>query len=97
MSNQEIAQTILAQLGGNKFQSMTGAKFSAIENGLAVSFKGSKKANMLSVTLDPSDTYTMKFGKLSGTSFKEVSNHEDVYDDQLVTIFEDVTGLRTKL
>lgn len=61
--NQEIAQTILQQLGGNHFAVMTGAKnFVAIENGLRFQIgRNATKANCVKVILDWDDTYTMQF------------------------------------
>ena len=68
--NQEIAQTILTQLGGHKFAVMTGAKnFVAIDNGIRFSIgKNGSRANLVKVVLDWDDTYTMSFirqGKLA--------------------------------
>lgn len=64
--NQEIAQTILSQFGGNKFVVMTGAKnFVAIENGIRFNIgRNGSKANMVKVVLDWDDTYTMQFIKI---------------------------------
>jgi hypothetical protein len=64
--NQEIAQTILSQFGGNKFVVMTGAKnFVAIENGIRFNIgRNGSKANMVKVVLDLDDTYTMQFIKI---------------------------------
>lgn len=61
--NQEIAQTILTQLGGHKFAVMTGAKnFVAIDNGIRFNIgKNGSRANLVKVVLDWDDTYTMSF------------------------------------
>lgn len=61
--NQEIAQTILQQLGGHQFTVMTGAKnFVAIENGLRFQIgRNATRANCVKVILDWDDTYTMQF------------------------------------
>jgi hypothetical protein len=95
MADMQVANTILKQLGGNKFRIMTGAKlFIGSEN--SVSFKIGQNChhiNAVRVVFDPSDTYTMEFyrGK------KLVQTCSDVYCDQLQSIFTEVTGLRTRL
>ena len=58
-----IAATILAQLGGSRFIAMTGAK-NLVNHGSALTFKigrNSSKANMVRVTLNSDDTYTVDF------------------------------------
>jgi hypothetical protein len=65
--NEEIANTILTQLGGKRFVVMTGAKnFVAIDNGLRFTIgKNGSKANRVKITLSWDDTYTMQFIKQS--------------------------------
>ena len=65
MTNKEIANTILQQLGGNKFIVMTGAKnFIVIENGLEFSIgRNGSQANTVRIVLDWDDTYSMSFIK----------------------------------
>jgi hypothetical protein len=100
-----IANTILAQLGGNKFKVMTGAhSLVAIDKGLMLAFKGCKKVNKLRITLTPADLYLVEFIKMpSATAFangKEpvvVEKFEDVYAEDLQRIFTEVTGLDTHL
>lgn len=67
------------------------------DNSLNMRFKGSKCANHLTVKLDPSDTYTMVFGKIRGMDFKIVKEVSGVYNDQLQSVFTSTTGLYTKL
>lgn len=64
--NQEIANTILQQLGGNRFLVMTGAKqLVAIENGLRFRIgRNGSKANMVRIVLKADDTYKMEFIKI---------------------------------
>ena len=98
-----VAQTILQQLGGNKFLVMTGAKNlvnHSKEN--ALSFKLPSKfatdgINYVKITLQPNDTYTMEFGKVWGVKYKVIHTVEGVYCDMLQTIFTDKTGLDTSL
>jgi len=59
----QLSKTILSQLGGNMFVAMTGAKdFVAIDNGLKFRIGRNKsRANVVRITLDIYDTYTMEF------------------------------------
>ena len=103
--NQEIAATILNQLGGRRFVMMTGAKdFIITKNEL--SFKIGRNCNSINrilISLDPSDTYTMKFccDRLSKKTFefsrKIVNEISDVYCDMLQPVFTQYTGLETKM
>ncbi len=103
-----VAQTILAQLGGaGRLAMMVGAKnFVSTPN--SVSFKlggGAKKGiNGVRITLDPSDTYTVQFLKISRASGRVssiglpaaaprvVAEFTDVYADRLMDVFEQATG-----
>ena len=110
-SNKEIAETILAQLGGNKFTVMTGSKdYLAVENGLRMRLrKNASNANRLEITLNDTDTYHMKFmrvtnGRLNRKTLEWkdgtvqiVKEFDEVYCDMLREIFESVTGLATRL
>lgn len=106
-----IADTILEQLGGNRFLTMTGANHLLSDgNTLRMNLpKNASKANRLWVTLDPDDTYTMNFfkftaGKLNKKDFSwtndkrvEIKEIKGVYCDMLQNIFTSVTGMRTYL
>lgn len=58
-----IAQTILAQLGGNQFVTMTGANhLVASSNGLYFRIgRNATKCNLVKIELTANDTYTMQF------------------------------------
>jgi len=88
----DTAKTILAQLGGNRFLVMTGAKHIFSDNGgKALVFQLPRGArdgiNAVRIELDASDTYT-------ATKVREVSF---VYADQLQTLFTSTTGLAVSL
>lgn len=70
------AQTILNQLGGNKFVAMTGAKnFVALENGIKFNIgRNSSKANTVKITVNGLDLYDIEFIKF--TPFKISVNHK---------------------
>lgn len=107
----KVANIILEQLGGNKFLAMTGAKnLLADGNTLRMTLpKNRSKANRLYITLDPDDTYTMRFfrftaGRLNKKTFTwtedkttEVKETSGVYADMLQDIFTSVTGMATHL
>lgn len=91
-----IAQTILAQLGGNRFAAMTGAKnFVAGERSLMFSIGrgATNKANKVRVTLQANDTYVMHFFKARGINCDLIDLRSDLYADNLCPVFTGVTGL----
>ena len=101
---QQVASTILSQLGGNKFVIMTGAKQIVFDSGKdeqgAIQFKigrNSSKANIVKIELRGDDTYTMKFFQYRKMELKELKAYEGIYCDQLRSIFTDYTGLFTSL
>lgn len=99
-----VAKTILGQLGGNRFVAMTGAKNLA-ETGDALgglAFRlparlAKNGINAVKITLDYSDTYIVKFLKIGKTNLTVVAQHDQIYCDQLVDLFERETGLYTYL
>lgn len=95
-----VAKTILEQLGGNKFRVMTGAK-NFLDHGDALSMKigrNSSNSNYLKISLNMMDLYNVHFSKVSKMGEeKSVKEYNDVYNDQLVEIFESHTGMYTKL
>lgn len=100
LNKMQVAQTILNQLGGNKFIVMTGSKnFVASENYLRMNLtKNKAKAKWLKITLNGKDLYDMHFF----TADKECNittkvKFEDVYFDQLQSLFIKATGLYTSL
>lgn len=100
-----IAQTILQQIGGNRFVAMTGSKkFLDMGNGLRMNLSRNKtQANRLEIMLDrATDTYTMRFYKQVVTkSFEvkitEIAQLDTVYCDMFEETFTSVTGLYTRL
>ena len=101
-----IADTILQQLGGNRFVVMTGAKNLAPDGDRSLIFQLPRRMakdgiNVVRITLDPSDTYTMEFVKMAdargGYRMTTVHKVSGVYANQLQDIFESRTGLATSL
>ena len=101
MDNKQVANTILQQLGGNKFIVMTGAKNFVCGDGYMV-FKfgrNSSRANHLRIELDRGrDLYNMVFIRVGPkTRLKELKKYEGVYNDQLQELFTEYTGMYTSL
>jgi hypothetical protein len=95
----EVANTILKQLGGGTFCVMVGAKFiTALPNGISLKImRNVSKATHIRITLDTNDLYHVEFIKCRGVSISTVKEFENVYFDQLVSIFEQTTQLYTRL
>lgn len=95
-----IAQTILAQLGGNRFAVMTGAK-NFLDGGNYLFFsigRNSTKINRVRITLMGNDTYTVEFLRMYKLELKEVvAPIVGVYAEQLQPIFKQHTGMDTHL
>jgi hypothetical protein len=98
MSDLTVANTILHQLGGRRFIAMTGAR-ALVGGAHDLTFRlpqrfAAKGIVLVRIALTPRDTYTVAFFSRSG---RVISEHEDVYCDALVELFERETGLATRL
>lgn len=95
----EIANTILAQLGGNMFRMMTGSKdFTAIESGIQFKVgRNSKSVNFCRIILNASDTYDVEYGLLRSGKFYVNAHSDGIYCDQLREDFTRSTGLYVSL
>ena len=108
---QEESAEILRQLGGNKFQVMTGAKnfgYSVDKNGNTnLQFKigrNCKNVNQVSITVNGLDLYDLEFLNVRLVTKPEVelkkkiiSAHQNIFCEDLRNIFENSTGLCTSL
>lgn len=96
----QVAQTILAQLGGNRFLVMTGAR-NLVGRPDGLSFKvgsNAKKVSHVRVTLEASDLYTVEFLSIRGTQApRTLARRAGVYADSLQAVFTTETGLDTRL
>jgi hypothetical protein len=96
-----IAQTILEQLGGNKFTAMTGARNLAdLGDGLSFQLNSrmtKNSCNAVKITLTPTDTYQIKFLRIGHLQLKTIKVLDNIYCDQLQDIFTSETGLDTHL
>ena len=100
-----VATIILQQLGGSRFNAMTGAK-NHFADGPALQFKlpsnfAIDKINFVKIRLMPDDTYTMEFSKITWRRYvptvKPIKTIDNVYCDQLQELFTATTGLDTHL
>lgn len=104
-ANQQIAQTILQQLGGRRFTTMTGARdLLAIEKGLQMKLPANfakDGINCVRITLEPSDTYRVEFGRIvrrkGVPEYNIKTTSEGIYCDGLAATFRAATGLSTRL
>lgn len=102
MSNHmNVANTILSQFGGKRSTFMIGAKnlvaLNEKEGGLAMKHMktaiAGKPANYFKVVLNASDLYDVEFGWIRGHNYTVRENFENVFAEDLVPLFEDVTKL----
>ena len=100
MSDMKVAKTILEQLGGNKFRMMTGAK-NFVDCGDALSMRiGRNKtsSNYLKITLNMMDLYDVRFSRVSlKGGERSVTEYNNIFNDQLVEVFEKHTGMYASL
>lgn len=92
-----IAIQILKQLGGNRFIAMTGAKNFGImsdRTGIAFSIPRANSVKYVRIILNSMDTYDMEF---LNTKIQVIAKDNDIYNDQLQSIFTARTGLYTHL
>lgn len=97
----QVAHTILQQLGGNKFNAMTGAR-DHIAGPNYLQFRlpantAKNRANVVTIKLEATDLYRVEFINLRGVNLKVITAHDGVFADQLQALFTEQTGLDTHL
>ena len=93
------ATTIIKQLGGNRAMTMMGAK-NILDNGNGVTFKigrNAKGVTHITITLDPSDTYSVKMQAVRGASVTTKYEADMIYCGSLASLIECETGLYLSL
>lgn len=99
----DIARTILEQLGGKTFAVMTGAKnFASLDTTLLFSLPGSggftkNGINRVAILLNGLDLYDMVFTRVRGGNQTKIDERNNIYAEDLQRVFTDVTGLATSL
>ena len=93
------AQTILNQLGGNRFLAMTGAsQLVDMGDGLKMKLpRNASKCNQFMIQLLEDDTYRVTFATYRKLEFKVKKQFDGIYFDQLQEIFTRETGMYTSL
>lgn len=97
-------ETIIAQLGGPRIFAMAFKSCAyatspspSVTFAVAPGLKKAAKCSHVRVTLDPSDTYTVEFLRVTRTETKQVFALEGVYCDMLKERVEKQTGLYLSL
>jgi hypothetical protein len=94
-----VANTILNQLGGNRFLAMTGAK-SLIYDDNSLRFRigrNKSKSNLVKIILTSQDLYDVEFGRAHGIKYKVLDTVRGVGAENLTDVFTNYTGLFTSL
>lgn len=100
-SDMTVAKTILAQLGGQRFLTMTGAKF-LLAHATALSFHlpsnfAKNGINRVRIDLTAQDLYDVTFSRARGIKVFYQSKVDGLYCDQLQEAFTEATGLEVAL
>ena len=95
-THQTIAETILQQLGGNRFLAMTGANY-LMYDGPALRFRlprGARGVKHVKIALTQHDLYDVTFQATTG---RVIAERAGVPCDSLRSVFTAVTGFDTTL
>lgn len=85
--------------GAIRLTAMIGAKnFIADNNWVSFRFqaRAKNKSNYLRISLTEFDTYDLSFERVYGKKKTVVKEYEGIYNDQLMGLFEEETGLYLK-
>jgi len=99
----EVAYEIMNQINVTRLQVMTGARnfIAHTEKCGGLSFRLPKfsgvKINYVKIILNANDLYDIEFGKVGSKSYKVISEHEDIFAEDLVKLIETETGLALSL
>jgi len=99
--NLMIAKVIAAQLGGSRFAVMTGAnRMLAVERGLQFKLPSNfakDGINCVEVKVNGSDLYDLSFKRIRGLNVTLVAEADNIYADELRSVFAEATGLALSL
>lgn len=98
-TDMSVSTEILRQLGGYRFNAMTGASnFVGDTNSLTFKIgKNAKKVTHVRITLSPTDLYDVEFLRIRKLEIELISKANGVFFDQLQKIFTEHTGMDTSL
>lgn len=98
-----VAETVLAQLGGQAFIRMTGAR-DIVGSDHRLTFRlprgfAKGRINRVEIVLDASDTYLMRFQRWDNRRLApvQIALRSGVYCEELAATFRDETRLETRL
>jgi len=102
MANETIvANTILDQLGRNRFIAMTGARnLVGHHDGLTFKLRSNfakSGINHVSIRLNPYDLYNVVFSRVYGIKATTIFAVDNAFAKDLTQIFTDITGLDVRL
>lgn len=95
----QIAETILAQLGGREFRMMTGAKH-LVADGPALLMSLPRNATggtRLRISLNDNDLYDLEFMRIRKFEATPVASETNVHVEDLRATFTRMTGYDTRL
>ncbi len=96
-----VPETILRQLGGSRFSTMTGAKgFCGDEDHLSFRLPSRMtrgRASGMRIVLEPDDTYRMETFRIVKFEVRTLDVRRGVHVEQLRGTFTDMSGLDTSL
>lgn len=102
MTYQQVASTILKQLGSGTFMTITGANnFIATEQGLQFDLPHNKNyvrknISRVHVIRECDDTYTLKGFRFKNREASEIDSQSGILSDMLVDAFEEMTNLTAR-
>ena len=100
LNEEKPYETILRQLGGNRFIAMTGAKNLGTSTKKDLSFsigRNAKKVTHVHIKLTSMDLYDVEFINMRGAKRKVIKKVKGVYGDMLPKIFKKYTGMNVRL
>ena len=100
LNEEKPYETILKQLGGNRFVAMTGAKNLGTSNKKDLSFsigRNAKNVSHVHIKLTSMDLYDIEFINMRGAKRKVIKKVKGVYGDMLPKIFKKYTGMNVRL
>lgn len=94
----QTATTIYRQVGKMAMLMIGAKQFAASDDSLVFKVgRNAKSVNRLKITLDASDTYTVTAYSIRGIDIKQKGQMTGVYNDQLNSVIETLTGMYTRL
>jgi hypothetical protein len=97
MFTSHVAETIAHQITNPTLAMLGAHTLVEASDSLTFRVRGSRFANCVKVTLDPSDTYTVEFFKITRHRFPTVKSLSFVHAPELRRVIGDTLGLAVSL